>query len=90
MARTTRKEVESVFGIFVRAMNGHVATAYNDVGGYVLDYAGGYGGYRVGRVHNEAGGVDTPFGWTRRPAREMVDTLRFAIDALDTVKRDNG
>lgn len=82
MARTSKKEVLSAFAIFVKAIGGHAARDYRDVGGYVLNYAGYYGGYRVEQFSNEHGGVDTPFGHLRRPAREMVDTMRFAIDAV--------
>lgn len=82
MARTTRKQVEGIFAVFVNSIHGHVATDYNDVGGYSLDYASAYGGYRVERVENEQGGVTTPLGNTRRPATEMWHTLYFATDAI--------
>lgn len=79
MARTTRKQVEGIFAVFIKVIGGHVATSYNDVGGYRLDY---YQGYNVEQIINEGGGIKHPFGPQRRKAEEMWNTLYFAIDAV--------
>jgi len=52
------------------------------VGAWMLDYASGYGGFMVHEMGNEGGGVSTPFGHTRRSARDFCDAVRFAMDAL--------
>lgn len=86
MTRTTKKEVEATFDLFLKSAGLKKAEGYDDVGGYMLDFAGVYGGYVVVRICNEGGGQSTPFGWTRRPAGQMADTLRFAADAARIAK----
>ena len=85
--RTTKKEVENSFKAFIKAINGKVATSYNDVGAYDLDHNSTYGGYVIERVHNEHGGVSHPFGDTRRNASEMASTLWFAASAIDKINK---
>lgn len=84
--RTSHKAVESAFKLFVETLGGRVATAYNDVGAYRLDYNGVYGGYNIEKVCTETGGVSNPFGSTRKPAREMFDALHFGRYALEAIK----
>ena len=81
--RITRKNVEDVFEIFVKKIGGHVATAYNDMGGYRLDYTACYGGYNVERVVNDGGKISFPFGSSRQGIREMYFTLHFALRVAD-------
>lgn len=88
--RITRKQLDATFARFVAAMGGSLETWTKDadgknranVGAYQMDCNGVYGGCVVERLMSEGGGVDRPFGDTRRPMREMYDTLRFAIDVL--------
>jgi hypothetical protein len=89
MARTTRKMVDSAFARFVAQIGGAIAKSYNDVGGYTLDYNGVYGGYQVVQILSETGAQTCPFGYMRRKAAEMADTLNFACDAL-RVAKENG
>ncbi len=79
MDRYTRKDAENALGILVRHIGGHVADNWNDVGGYRLDY---YQGYNVERIVNASGGITHPFGARRMTAREFVQTVRFATDAV--------
>jgi len=53
MDRYSRKDAEMAFDRLVKAIGGRVATSYNDVGAYRLDYAGCYGGFNVERIINE-------------------------------------
>lgn len=82
--RTTKAELDTAFRLFLTSINGHKAEGYGDVGGYLLDQ--GYGGYQVVQIANEHGGQSCPFGYLRRPAREMCATLRFATDAANIAK----
>lgn len=71
MARTTRKQVESVFGLLCRKMG-------NAANGWELDYAACYGGYQI--TANKSG--ELPFGAERRSPGEMWSAIRFALDVL--------
>lgn len=82
MDRYTRKDAEASFTRLITAIGGRVATAYNDVGAYRLDWNGTYGGGVIERVSNPQGGVSQPFGMQRRNAREFCDAVRFAMDVL--------
>lgn len=83
MARTTRKEVESVFILFCQAMGSISATSYPDAikGAWMLDHDST--GYKIHeKCQDNGGGVSEPFGSRRRTAGEMVEVMRFAIAAL--------
>lgn len=84
MERVTRKDVEAAFRLLVNQLGGHVAQRYDDVDGFVLDYAGMYGGYLIEQVHQGTvgHGVTRPFGNYRRKAREMYLALHFGLDVL--------
>jgi len=84
--RTSRKEVEAAFELFVKSIGGKVATGYNDVGAYRLDYNNVYGGYNIEQIHTQSGGVTNPFGANRRTASEMFDTLHFGRYTAETMK----
>lgn len=83
MDRYTRKDAERAFDLLCKATGHRKAVAYNDVGGWQLDYNGVYGGYVIHAIVNDGGGVTEPFGSMRRPAREFCSTVTFAIRALD-------
>lgn len=83
--RTTIKEVEGVFRLWVAAINGRAAESYKDVGAYKLDYAACYGGYRVERICNEAGGV-SDVTLSRAPAAEFVAGLRIAMRSIEQMR----
>lgn len=83
--RTTRKQVEGVFERFCEASGNRVAQRFDDHGALRLDYVAEYGGYSIERIDDETSGVSHPFGDTRRPPREMWDTLQFALRVLEQV-----
>jgi hypothetical protein len=88
--RTSRKQVEGVFERFCEASGNRVAKTYDDHGALRLDYAAEYGGYNIEKINDETSGVSHPFGDTRRTAREMWDTLHFALRVLEqsSVRQD--
>ncbi len=85
--RTTRKQVESAFAYFCKAMGKRVATHYKDHGAWSLSYAPVYGGYAI-REHLASGGEGEPMGSTRYPAGVFFQTLWFATRALEAKADD--
>lgn len=86
MDRYTRKDAERAFERLIKAIGGRIATSYNDVGAYRLDWNATYGGGNIEQITSVGGGVRQPFGMMRRNAREFCDAVRFATDALDEIK----
>lgn len=86
MDRYTRKDAESALDRLCEATGNRRASAWNDVGGWQLDYAACYGGFVVNEVFNDGGGITQPFGSTRCSAREFCARVRFAIDAIEHAK----
>jgi len=84
--RVTRKHVENVFAQLVKRMTEHGAAA-GEGHHYALNYSS-YGGYEIVIVEEPNGAQSNPFGHTRRNAREMVSTMRFALDVLYRVETD--
>lgn len=83
--RVTRKDAEAQFQRLIKAIGGRVATSYNDVGAYTLDYVacyGGYGGFRVERIENSGGAVSTPFGDSRMTPTEFWHSVYFTLRVL--------
>ena len=80
--RYTRKDAERAFERLIKALGGRIATAYNDIGAYRLDWNGTYGGGNIEQIINKGGAVCQPFGGQRHNAREFCDMVRFAMDAL--------
>lgn len=77
-----KSDVARAFGRLVAAIGGRVATGYNDVGAYQLDYNPTYGGANVELIDNESGGVSQPFGSRRYKPQQFVDMVRFTCDAI--------
>jgi hypothetical protein len=73
--RTTRKELESLLGIFIKRLN-HPGRRFT------LDYAACYGGYCVQEVL-ERGAVRNMFSNGRLKASEMETALLYAISAIE-------
>ena len=90
MSRISKSNVVGLFQHLVKALGGHVATSYNDVDGYRLDYNDVYGGYNIEQISNTHGGVSQPFGSDRHKASEMWYMMRFALTALDMRKNKSG
>ena len=85
--RYTRKDVETQFERFVKAIGGKIAQSYDDDGAYLLDYNGVYGGYNIVRLVGTAGGQTHVCGAMRRGPTAMMETLSFAIDAIEEKER---
>lgn len=84
--RTTRKELESVLAHTARMAGAHVATSYNDVGGWELDHD--IAGYRLNVVMSEHGGVRDVS--PRLSAGDMALYLRGMRDGLEEARRAKG
>lgn len=84
--RYTRKDAESALQRLAEATGHRVATSYSDIGGWSLDYAPIYGGFVIHEISTAGGGVSTPFGDRRRPAREFCDAVSFALRALESAR----
>jgi hypothetical protein len=78
--RTTRKEVESLFESLCATLGKRVATAWNDVGAWSLDYNPHYGGYVI--IEQMEHGESAPYGDYRRSAGDMAYTIRFALRSI--------
>lgn len=82
--RYTRKDAEAAFERLCKATGHRIASSYDDIGAWELDYASEYGGYTVNEIVNDAGGVNRPLGDQRRSAREFCDAVYFAERVLET------
>ena len=89
MTRTTRKQVESLFGTFANRLGMRVATRFDDHGAYRLDYAPVYGGYNIERIDDTSSGVSLPFGEQRRSAGEMWSAMHFALRAIEVHEKES-
>lgn len=83
--RTTRKQIEGTFKVWVQLVGGHIASSYNDAGGYALDYAACYGGWRIVQMTNPQGGQQDVT--SRMPATQFWEALHFAIRTLEESRR---
>lgn len=86
--RTTKADVHAAVKIFLKAHGLRAAESYTDAGGYVLDHASEYGGYRLEMIEASTG-RDTPFGTRRYPAKQFVQMLGFAAQAAHVAKQDD-
>lgn len=82
MDRYTKKDAEAAFDRLCAATGHSRAEAYNDHGAWSLDYVACYGGFVVEEIDDVSCGVSHPMGERRRSAREFVQAVRFAIDAI--------
>jgi len=85
--RTTKTEVRHTFETLAAVMGKRVATAYNDIGAWTLDYAAFYGGYVIEEISNAGGGVFHPLTERRLSASEFATACRFAILAIEATKK---
>ena len=81
--RVTMKQVRNFFPYFLRAIGKRPAKSYSGVGGYVLDYNARYGGVEINEIASKGGALSQPFGFKRRSPREMLATMRFAMDSIE-------
>lgn len=84
--RTTKAQIASMFGHLCKDLGKRVATTFNDVGGWGLDYSSVYGGYVIYEVSNKGGAQSHPFGSTRHTGNEFWTMMRFASDAVRIAK----
>ena len=84
--RTTKAQVEGIFKRLAEACGKRIATSYNDVGAWRLDYTACYGGYNIEEIDNERGGISQPMGGQRMKAGEFWSACYFALRAIEAVK----
>lgn len=88
--RYTRKHAETAFAHLIDAIGGRIATDYNDVGAYRLDYIryeGGNSGYVIERITSDGGAIIHPLGAQRRNAREFYDACWYTMRVLEEAHR---
>lgn len=81
MDRYTRKDAEAALDRLCAATGRRKANWHGDIGGLQLDYAACYGGFVVHEVVTSGGGVSTPLGDRRMPARQFCESINFALRA---------
>ncbi len=74
---TSKREAIQQPEVWVRQESGHLRA---NVGCFVVD--GAYGGYRLERIVNDGGGVDTPFGHERYKLGEFQTHLSTILTAM--------
>ena len=84
--RYTKRDAQNAFARLMNATGNRPAASHKDVGGWVLDYNGIYGGYVVHQMFNDGGAISDPFGSRRRNAREFCDAVNFACRAIELTK----
>jgi hypothetical protein len=85
--RWTIKDAERSLDRFLKAIGGHRAKDYKDVGGFQLDYNTFYGGVRLDVISNPQGAVSNPFGMHRVKPSQFTDMINFAIKAIEYTKQ---
>ena len=86
MNRVTIAELENLVQVINR-LTGHSDGAEN-VGRYRL--GGAYGGWRLERIVNDGGGIDTPLGGGYYSKKELAGKLRAFIHGLQTAQEQKG
>ena len=79
--RTSKKEIESAFRVWLGAIGGKYAETYNDVGGYTLDYNTTYGGWRIEQVTTDGGGI-REINYGRMSSGEFKHALNLASESV--------
>jgi hypothetical protein len=87
MDRITRKNVEGLFETLCKALGKRVATDYNDVGAWRLDYIACYGGWVIEEIVSESGAIRHVIVDNRKSNREMWEAMRFALRAVEAMQR---
>ncbi len=87
MDRITRKNVEGLFETLCKAMGKRIATDYNDVGAWGLEYIACYGGWVIYEITSEGGAQRHPIVDNRNTNREMWEAMRFALRAMEAMGR---
>ena len=88
MAKVSRKLAHVRFTALCDALGQRVATDYNDVGAWQLDYLAPHG-YKIEEINSPTGGITHPFGTTRFKGREFYDLVSFTLRAIQ-IDRTNG
>lgn len=83
MDRYTHKDAERALERLAASTGHRIATSYNDIGAWTLDYNPIYGGCVVHEPMNESGGVTCPFGMERQTPRVFCAMANFAIRAME-------
>lgn len=88
--RTTKVQIEKLFELLCKACGKRVATSYDDVGAWRLDYNTAYGGWNIEEIYNEGGAVTHPFGPARMTGEAFWRMMRFGVDAVGVAKGGKG
>jgi Flp pilus assembly pilin Flp len=83
MTRTTQAEVKGMFNRLCKAMNKRVATKYNDVGAWAIEYTAVYGGWLAYEITNESGCTSNILISKRLPSKDMYQALYMAVCAVE-------
>lgn len=86
--RTSKKEVTSIFDLWLVAVKGRKAKTYGDVGGYCLNYNSVYGGYNIERIVNKHGGVTVVLD-QRMTIEPFVYALRMSMRTIEEMRRNH-
>jgi hypothetical protein len=78
----TAKNIKGLFEHFAKACGKRLATRFDDVGAWGLDYNPVYGGVVIYEVANTGGAQSHPFGSERHKPQELWYMMRFAMDAM--------
>jgi hypothetical protein len=91
-----RKFIEEDFERLLKSMNKERTKWVQDpvtkrnkvnVGSWSLDYNPIYGGYNIEEVMSEGGGINHPFGSTRKKPKQFNAELKSMIRALELKNR---
>jgi len=86
--RVTKTMIRNQFINLCDALGKRVATDYNDVGAWKLDYSPHYGGYTiVEKLEN--GGETHPISMRRHKGSEFFEMLIFALRAIAIDRNEN-
>ncbi len=80
--RYTKRDAEAAFGRLARRLDKDCFDPFR-VGAWTLDHNATYGGFVIAEIVNEHGGETRPFGDRRMSAREFVQSVDFALRAIE-------
>lgn len=83
--RITHQSIKVRFQYYCEVFGFRMATSWNDVGGYRLDYTPEYGGWRIEKIVNIEGGVMDIMN-ERYSNKDFYNLLRFAIKSYQEKK----
>lgn len=83
MERITNQMLRKRLEYYATMVGGHIATSYQDIGGYRIDK--NIGGYRIELITNSSGGcMDVSFRGTKR---ELYDWINAGIETIRQIQK---